>query len=87
MAEEITSSAIFRDFLLDLLPKSQHGKVARIVEEFETYTTTCSAVLVDGAHVGIEEIEAYGLDITLDANGNAERVSCKNGLTPEWYGE
>lgn len=83
--EEITPSNAFRQFLLDLLPKSQHGKVDAIVTEFASYVEgNISAVLVDGARMGVEKVQAYGLDITLDANGNAERIECERGLTPEW---
>lgn len=84
---EVTASEEFRKFLIDLLPKSQHGKIPAIIVEFETYTDGVSAVLIDGARVGVETIEAYGLEIILDAHGNAERVTSLRGdLIPEWYG-
>jgi len=81
---EITASDDFREFLLDLLPKSQHGKVPAIVTEFERYTSQCAGFYVDGARGGVETVHAYGLEITIDANGRAEHVDSAEWFTPVW---
>ena len=37
------------------------------------------AAEVEDARVGVETFEAYGLEITLDANGNAQRLVSLRG--------
>jgi hypothetical protein len=73
-----------REWLLDLLPKSAHKHIDAILEYFALQPA--SVVEVIGARVGVEEVDAYGLHITLDANGNAERVVFPYGAeVTEWW--
>jgi hypothetical protein len=79
--DETSTASEFRKFLLDLLPKSQHVKVDRIVEEFQAYADAeFHTVEVHGARVVTETIDAYGLSIELDANGNAVTVDTMHGF-------
>jgi uncharacterized protein YaaQ len=48
---------------------------AGLLTEYEV-----DAVEVHGARVPVEDVDAYGLSISLDAKGNAVRVSCPWGL-------
>jgi uncharacterized protein with PIN domain len=76
MADDTSTAAAFREFLIDLLPKSQQSKVDRIVEEFQSYADAeFHTVEVHGARVAVESVDAYGLSIELDANGNAVTVT------------
>jgi hypothetical protein len=58
-------------------------KAEAIMERYRVDTgalTYVWSVGVDGARVGVETIAIHGLEITLDANGNAESVSSPHGL-------
>lgn len=72
----------FREFVSATLDQrgARAVKIDAIVVEFEAYLTGAyPSVEVDGARVGIEMVEAYGLEITVDANGNAERITSLRG--------
>ncbi len=74
--------ASFREFLVDTLPKAAHKKIDAIVAEFEACTSEkIGRVEVEGARVGVETIEVYGLEISLDANGNAVAVTSPYGFS------
>jgi len=71
----------FREFLTDTLPKAAHKKIDAIVAEFDAYTSEeVTSVDVDGARLAVETVEAYGLEITLDANGNAVSITSPYGF-------
>ena len=72
-AEELRSE------LAEILPKSQHKKIDAIVALIEPEPWSITAVDVAMAHVGIETVEAYGLVIKLDANGDAASVEFPYG--------
>jgi hypothetical protein len=66
--------------LREILPKSQHKKIQRILEALGLDEgITVDEVAVSGARVPVEHITAYGLDISLDANGNAATVGFPYG--------
>ena len=68
----------FREELSRILPKSQHKKiepiVALLVEDPLIYE-----VEVCRSRIGIEHIDAYGLSLTLDANGEAAAIEFPYG--------
>lgn len=71
-----TAQDEFREFLLDLLAKSQHGKVDQIITEFTAHLDReFATVEIHHSHIAVEMVEAYGLEIELDAVGNAVTVS------------
>lgn len=43
--------------------------------------TDMRTVEVIGSRVGIETVQVHGLEITVDANGRAERVTAPSGFT------
>ncbi len=70
----------FREFLLETLPKSAHKKVDEIMAEFGMYVVDIEAVHV-GQHplVCVETVTAYGLEIELDAHGQATLIHFPDG--------
>ena len=74
MADE-TPTAQFRTFL-ESLENLSGKRMDEIVAEFERHMPgEPRALLVDGARMAVETVEAYGLEIELDANGRAGRVA------------
>jgi hypothetical protein len=71
-----TPTAQFRTFLEGLKGLSAK-RVDDIVSKFERHMPASDprALLIDGAAVTVETVEAYGLEIELDANGRAGRVA------------
>jgi predicted transcriptional regulator len=66
--------------LEEILPKSQHKKIERIVEALALEDVqTVDEVAVIGARVPVEHVTAYGLEIAVDANGNAVTVGFPYG--------
>lgn len=62
-----------RQILLDVLPKNISKKrIDELVGRLATDTIT--TVFVDGAHIPVETVEMYGLQIEVDANGRAAAV-------------
>lgn len=61
-----------REWLTELLPKSAHKHVDAILRYFRE--DPVSEVEIVGARVEVERIEAYGLIVGLDANGNAVSI-------------
>lgn len=82
LAARIAAPAMsLRDFLTETLPKAAHRKIDAIVAEVDTYLTApITTVEIDGARVGVETVEAYGLHITLDAQGNAVAITSPYGF-------
>lgn len=76
-AEATTETNDGREWLLDLLPKSAHKHIDAILRKFTPEVV--HEVEVVGARVQIEQVEAYGLSIGLDANGNAVTVGFPYG--------
>jgi hypothetical protein len=73
-----TASDEMRECLLDALPKSQHRKIDAIMSTFDRLlsdATMPERVWVEGARPAVEYVEAYGLEIGVDACGNAETVT------------
>ena len=68
-----------RAALIEALPKSAHKHIDKILDTLG-YAEAADAVEVIGARLGVETIEAYGLEITLDANGNAAEIRSPHGL-------
>ncbi|WP_067502245.1 hypothetical protein [Actinoplanes sp. TFC3] len=68
-----------RSELAEILPKSQHRKIDAIVALIEPEPWSIQAVDVAMSYVGIETVEAYGLVIKLDANGDAASVEFPYG--------
>jgi hypothetical protein len=71
-----------REQLLDILPRKQHKRIDAILEVVETAVYPYLAVdevEVIGARVAVETVSAYGLDIRVDANGNATTVGFPYG--------
>lgn len=66
-----------REWLADLLPKSAHKHIDEILDYFEPERITQVEVL--GGRVRVERVEAYGLEIDVDANGRATRVAFPDG--------
>jgi len=64
-----------RDFLRETLPKAAHKKIDTIVEWFSAEAASVAQVDVVGGRVEVEEVEAYGLRIGVDACGNAVTVT------------
>lgn len=79
-----------RDVIGKALPKSwsqtkRDGIADQIADALDTaglllWDGTTAAVEVRGARVTVETIAAYGLDIEIDANGNAGRIASDRGL-------
>ncbi|MEU4164532.1 hypothetical protein [Actinoplanes sp. NPDC026670] len=67
----------FREELAGILPKSQHKKIEPIVALLDD--TLIYGVAVCRTRVGIETVEAYGLTIVLDANGEATTIDFPYG--------
>ncbi|WP_371409767.1 hypothetical protein OG423_14275 [Micromonospora zamorensis] len=65
-------------FLADLLPKSAHTKIPAILSYFGQAEATHEVDVV-GARVPVETVEAYGLLIGVDANGNAATITFPHG--------
>jgi hypothetical protein len=66
--------------LEEILPKSQHKKIERILDVVDDYLTIeVDEIAVSGARVPVEHVTAYGLEISLDANGNAATVGFPYG--------
>lgn len=61
----------------EILPKSQHKKIDRILELLDP--ADVYAVAVHNTHAGIEMVEAYGLKISVDANGYAAEIEFPDG--------
>lgn len=74
MTESLTTVEQFRAFLIEAhIAKT---KIDAIVEKFEDLQPgNTAALVIDSARVTVETIEAYGLEIELDAYGQAGRVS------------
>jgi hypothetical protein len=69
-----------RDVLTEVLPKAAHKKIDALVERLiALLPDAIEAVEIEGARVGVEAIEAYGLEITVDAMGNAASVAFPHG--------
>ena len=67
----------FREGLAEILPKSQHTKIERIVSLIDD--DLIYEVDVCRSRVGVEHVEAYGLTITVDANGDAAAIEFPYG--------
>lgn len=67
--------------LRGMLPKSAHKHIADIVEYITTMPVyhTVNAVEVHHARVPVETVLAYGLELRLDALGNAVTVTFPHG--------
>lgn len=61
-----------RAWLAELLPKSAHKHIPAILDHFDP--PEIAEVEIVGGRVRVEEVEAYGLVIDVDANGNATAV-------------
>jgi hypothetical protein len=60
-----------RDELEEILPKSQHGKIDKLVAVFESYyDTALNSIEVIGAHIETDSVEYPGGTVGLDAAGN-----------------
>lgn len=68
---------VFREELAAILPKSQHKKIEPIVALLDD--TLIYTVDVCKSRAGISPVEAYGLTITIDANGDAATVDFPYG--------
>ncbi len=82
-------SADMEKVIAKLLPgKLSNWRRAEVAEEIADELTSegllfpdgITAVEVPGARVPVETVDAYGLTIAVDANGNAVRVSSPWGL-------
>jgi hypothetical protein len=67
-----------REWLESILPKAAHKKIDLIIEYYAP--VDIGQVEVNGGHLVVDTVEAYGLDIGLDASGNATTVSSPYGL-------
>jgi len=65
-------------FLAGLLPKSAHAKIPEILSYFGQ-AEEVHEVDVVGSRVVVETVEAYGLVIGVDANGNAATITFPHG--------
>lgn len=65
-------------FLADLLPKSAHTKIPAILSYFGQ-AEDVREVDVVGSRVPVETVEAYGLLVGVDANGNAATITFPHG--------
>lgn len=68
-----------REQIAEILPKSQHHKIDRILDVIDPEQYLISTVEVLRSAVGIETVEAYGLTIKLDANGDAAEITFPYG--------
>jgi hypothetical protein len=69
-----------REQLLDILPKSQHGKIDRILTALDPGATQpILSVETVGARIEVDRVQTYGLEIGLDGYGNAMRVDFPYG--------
>lgn len=68
-----------REWLTNLLPKAAHKKIDDILYEIDFGKERIDSVEIDGARVPVETITAHGLEIQLDANGNAATVTFPYG--------
>lgn len=60
-----------REELEEILPKSQHGKIDKLVAVFESYfDDSVRSIEVIGAHIDVEFVEYPGGTVGLDAAGN-----------------
>ena len=75
----MTDLESLRNDLAEILPKSQHKKIDRILELVDPGSRTVEAVDVLKSRAGVERVSAYGLIITLDANGDASAVEFPYG--------
>lgn len=77
------------EFLIDLLPKSQHRKVDEILDYFLD-SGTPARIEVTSARVPVEQVEAYGLVLDVDANGRAAVIGlpqdARAEVTEWWQG-
>lgn len=74
MAEPLTAAEQFRAFLVEA--RVDATKIDAIVAKFEELQPgNTAALVIDSARVTVETIEVYGLEIELDAHGQAGRVS------------
>lgn len=75
-----TPAEQFREFLTETLKDNKlkrPEKIEAIVAEFGEWLTehqTGTAVELVGGRVAVETVEAYGLEISLDACGRATRI-------------
>ncbi|GAA0469423.1 hypothetical protein Aca07nite_27890 [Actinoplanes capillaceus] len=69
---------VFRDELTRILPKSQHKKIEPIVALLLD-DSLIYEIEVCRTRAGIEHVDAYGLLITLDANGEAAAIEFPYG--------
>ena len=69
----------FRDELADILPKSQHSKIDRILQLIDPADAVVYTVEIPASKVGIDTVEVYGLVIAVDANGDAASVEFPYG--------
>lgn len=67
-----------REVLAETLPKSAHKHIDKILDRLGVPEATRMVEIV-GARVEVEEVDAYGLTIGVDANGNAARVYFPHG--------
>lgn len=72
-------------WLLDLLPKAAHKKIPAILDYFGEQVAAAFKPFhlaeIEGGRVAIEHVEVYGLEIGVDANGNASTVQFPYGAT------
>lgn len=66
-----------------ILSEADQKRHDKIVEWLSTHVPRIDTVEVDGARVPIETVEIYGLEIGVDANGNAACVSSQWGFVLE----
>jgi hypothetical protein len=68
-----------RKELESILPKSAHKKIDEILAHFANLGFPY-VVEVANSRVAVESVTAYGLDLTLDAHGNAVTVESQYGF-------
>ncbi len=83
----------FREFLTDTLAAGEGGEEPKLSDAMQKKVDAIVGYVEDndfvdvrtveviGARVGVETVEIYGLEITVDANGRAERVTTPCGFT------
>ncbi|MGI5245433.1 hypothetical protein [Dactylosporangium sp. CA-139066] len=71
-----------REILAEVLPKAAHKKIPELAERLaELYPDSIEVVDIEGARVAVETVEAYGLEIEVDALGRASAVYFPNGAS------
>jgi hypothetical protein len=67
-------TAWLRTELAEILPKAQHKKIDRIVGLLSPEAGTFTEAEMCQGYVGVETVQRFGLDITLDAHGDATAI-------------